>query len=149
MFMSIIKLIYEWRSIIAMFIPKSKKVIGLTFDEEAVKFYNEHMELNGSATVQTNEFLSKAAQYHSDWMNSNKKLSHVGIFGKSARQRCTMAGFVGNTVAEHIFLCNTKDPKKAIKLYLESKSAKDDVGERFRLFGVGVSGRYWCIILGR
>jgi len=143
-----LKFIYEWRSVFKLFIRKPTAQIE-TFEQIAVKTYNEYMTKNNGLKVEIDLTLCKAAQYHSEWMKLNKKLSHIGAFGKSCHQRCLMAGFKGMYVAEQIFVLKGKNVKAAIEFFMNTIAAKDDIKDRFRYFGIGTSEGYWCIILGR
>lgn len=144
----LLKFIYTYRSFFGMFNSKPKATKE-TFEERALVVYNMLTSRYNAKAVQIDEALVKACQSHAEWMSTNGKLSHVGAFGKTARQRAMSSGYKGMYIAEHVFVCSSCDAQSAIEYLLGNVSAKGDIRENFRHFGIANSGKYWCIILAR
>lgn len=143
-----LKFIYDYRAIFQMF-SRKPVVHKETFEERALIVYNMLTSKYNGRAVEIDEALMKSAQSHAEWMNANSKLSHIGAFGKTARQRALTSGYKGMYIAEHIFICNNCDVQSAVESLLSTVAAKCDIGENFRHLGIANCGKYWCIILAR
>ena len=144
-----LQFVYNYRNFFNLFVRKPQVEVPPTMEEVAVASYNRITKKNGIRSVDLSEILSVCAKQHAEWMRIHNKLSHVGALGRTARERAVMAGYKGIYIAENIFTCNECDGHSAVQSLMRTINARGDTIENFTDFGIGQSGRYWCVILGR
>jgi len=143
--------VYNYKDIFNLFVPKSKKPVSqeLTFNERAVAIYNGIVAEYNAPEVELSFILTEIAKSHAEWMEQNKKISHVGANGLTCKNRAVNAGYDGSHISEHLFICTNCNEVGSINCLMTTIAARGDISENFRHIGIGNSGKYWCIVLGR
>lgn len=75
------------------------------YRENLLELINEHRANQGLSALSENSLMSEAAQDHSEWMDANSTLSHVGEGGSRAWDRCEDVGTEcsAENAAKHIY----------------------------------------------
>lgn len=149
-----LKFVYKYKSVIeyiSNYLKGEKttnKIPVDTLEQKSLDVYNEFLQKAGKPPLNLSTELCRAAAAHAEWMNINKKASHIGSFGTTFRNRAKNAGYKGMYIAEHIFVCPFSNETTIISKNLLGTTRGRDTGFKFTDFGIGRSGNYWCILLG-
>ena len=113
---------------------------------ELLRLINEHRKANGKGPLSVDSKLTKAAQGHSEWMQSTDKLSHTGNKGSSFDGRIKAAGAVFKASGENI----AKDYKFPQHVFDGWKNSdghnKNMLGASYRKVGIAYKGYYWTAV---
>jgi len=96
-----------------------------------------------------NKNLEKAAYDHSVDMSTNNYFDHIGLNGSNPGTRISAAGYNWISCAENIAEGFT-DEQSVINAWLISPGhCKNLMGAQYTEMGVGRSGKYWTMTVGR
>src|SRR5262245_32433524 len=96
-----------------------------TQQETLLKLINDYRKANKKPALETDAKRPKAAQAHSDWMQSEKTLSHTGKDDSTPLDRMKAEGLKPMGGAENIALA--KSAKQAFELWKKSPGHKKNI----------------------
>lgn len=100
-----------------------------------------------SVPVTWNDTLAIVAQKHSEDMNKNNKLNHIGSNGSLVDERISAEGYVFSYYAENLLKGGATE-EEAMKAWKESPThCKNLMDSRIKQIGVGTAGPYWTMVL--
>lgn len=103
--------------------------------------------LAATVPVTWNDTLALVAKKHSQDMNNNDKLSHIGTDGSEVDDRITAEGYVFSFYAENL-LKGTATEEEAIQAWQNSTAhCKNLMESKINQIGVGTAGPYWTMVL--
>ena len=96
-----------------------------------------------------NDKLEKAAQNHSNYMNTKNKFSHKGKNGSNPGTRISKTGYNWSTYGENIAAGNTTE-EDVIQGWLDSPGhCSNLMNPDFTEVGVATSGPYWTQVFAK
>lgn len=103
--------------------------------------------LAATVPVTWNDTLALVAKKHSEDMNKNNELSHVGTDGSKVDERIIAEGYVLGLYAENL-LKGTATEEDAIAAWKNStEHCKNLMSSNINEIGVGTAGPYWTMVL--
>jgi uncharacterized protein YkwD len=98
-------------------------------------------------SVRWNNKLEKAAQNHSNNMNSQIFFSHIGKDGSTVSSRVTAVRYDWVMCAENIGM-KYKTEQDVIRAWISSpKHCENIMNELFTEIGIAIKGSYWTMVL--
>lgn len=127
---------------------------SLQFKTQVIDLTNFERRKMGLKDLRYNAKLEKAAQDHTDDMNTHDYFSHTGLSGSKPVDRIRNAGYLASfeacnctksyTVGENIALGQTT-PEQVIEDWMESPDHRKNIlNEDYDEIGIGISGNYWA-----
>jgi uncharacterized protein YkwD len=111
---------------------------------ELLRLINQHRKANGKGALSTDSSLTRAAQDHTDWMQSTGAFSHTGKNGSSFSDRIRSAGGRPTASAENIAEHST--PKAVFESWKKSAGHNRNMLGAYRKVGIGYKGRLWTAV---
>ncbi len=114
------------------------------FDDAFICILNEYRQSQGLGIVNKSAGLKLTAQKHTDWMEENNKLSHLGNNNSTFTQRCQATGIT--CAAENVgygFL----SPQHLLELWQNSPSHNEILLGDYTRVGVGFTDKYATLLL--
>lgn len=109
------------------------------FSQQFLCLINEHRVANGKGKLIYNSTLNAVATKHSQWMDENNTMSHVGENGSTFIQRCQAMGI--SCLAENVAY-GFSSAKHLFELWKNSPSHNKNMLGPYTQIGLGVSGLY-------
>lgn len=97
--------------------------------------------------VAENGLLTKAAQAHTEYMASVKKLTHEGRNGSNVSDRIKAQGYKGCVFIENIAQ-TSGDVNAAFSIWMNSKPHKANIqNSKAKEYGISHASGYWTLVL--
>lgn len=129
-------------TLIAFLSPDDKKNLVGLHNEERWRWSQSHPD-SKIGPLEEHKLLTLAAQKHAEWMNTVDKLDHIGLNNSQPWDRLKKVyTIVGENIAE-----GQSTPEEVMQDWINSYGHhKNIVMTRFRYMGVGIKGKYWCVM---
>jgi uncharacterized protein YkwD len=126
--------------------PGAKREVDASGQNQAELFrlINQHRKANGKGPLSTDSSLTRAAQDHTDWMQSTGAFSHTGKNGSSVSDRIREAGGLPTASAENI--ADNSTPQAVFESWKKSAGHNRNMLGAYRKVGIGYKGRYWTAV---
>jgi hypothetical protein len=131
--------------------PDGNPIVGEDFCNEVIELVNLERAVVGSSALAKNTLLTRAAQFHANWMGANNTLSHTGRDGTNAQDRIEEAGYVIKGFGENVG-AGANSPEKIVAAWMRSPGHRANILQPlFEEIGVGLalttSGtyQYWWV----
>lgn len=144
-------------AVLFLFVTCEKEEIDNSFREEVLAEVNALREsgcncgadaMPATTALEWDEKLEAAAKRHSEDMEKNSNMSHVGSDGSIFSERITDAGYQWTTCAENIASGYTS-VKDVIEGWKNSEGhCKNMMAKAYKHVAVYRSGNYWTMCLG-
>lgn len=110
---------------------------------------NADRTARGFGAVRPNAALAQAAAAHAADMNANGYFSHTGLNGSKLNNRVEAAGYCWRALAENIELGSTSEAQVHDRWMNSTGHFKNNMNPKVTEFGLGRSGDYWVLVLGK
>lgn len=90
--------------------------------------------------------LMRAARKHAQWMSDNHTMSHTGAGGSNAGDRVRAEQYRWSTCGENIAAGYPSIDAVMVGWMQSAGHKKNILNKDYQEIGVGVVGRYWCVV---
>ena len=141
--------------IVALLLPSAANAEVNDYELETWRLVNQERQARGLTALGSDARLFAAAEAHTEWMCSNRTLSHYGVGGSTPGTRATAQGYVWNAVGETLAQGFTTPSSVVLNGWRRSSGHWNILmSTRYRDIGVayvrcsGSRLHYWTVLVG-